>query len=291
MIDNHRWDMLVSCAELGSERSFSIDRSDMRILILGGTTEASTLARQLASESASIAPLAMTLSLAGRTRAPILPPVPCRIGGFGGIAGLIAWLRRDQTDLVIDATHPFAVQISANAVAATAHLGVPLITILRPAWEPMAGDQWLPAADAPAAAALLADPVFRGSFAQPTALLTMGRLDLAAFHHIRGWRLIVRAIDPPDRLPEGAELLLDRGPFDLAGELALLERTAATVIVTKNSGGAATAPKLVAARQLGLPVIMIARQPKPAGDAVHDVAAALAKHQLHYGTWLSARGV
>ncbi len=145
-------------------------RSPLRLLLLGGTTEASALARALAGD----ARVACTLSLAGRTRAPVLPPGGVRIGGFGGAAGLAAFLRDGGFDAVVDATHPFAATITANAIRATQAAGVSLLLLRRPAWQAQPGDRWMPAADMAAAAAALGDIPRR-------VLLTIGQRDLAAF--------------------------------------------------------------------------------------------------------------
>jgi precorrin-6A/cobalt-precorrin-6A reductase len=239
----------------------------MRLLILGGTTEAAELARVLAGDVR----FAVTVSLAGRTKAPAPLPVPTRIGGFGGVEGLCAWLEHNATDAVIDATHPYAAQISANAVAAAARAGLPLYSLLRAPWQPCPGDDWHEAPDAAAAATHIAR-----RFSPPATLfLTVGRLELAPFLALGGYRLVVRTIDPVE-LPHGAIALTDRGPFSLDAETRLLTEHGATVLVTKNSGGAATSAKLAAARSLGLPVVLVARPPKLAGRTVHSVAELLA---------------
>jgi precorrin-6A/cobalt-precorrin-6A reductase len=238
-----------------------------RILILGGSTEASALARALAQD----ARFAVELSLAGRTKAPVLPPVPHRIGGFGGAAGLAVYLRAGGFSAVVNATHPFAARMSANAVAGAALAGVALLRVLRPAWTPVAGDAWtvVPTMDA-AAAATGAEPC--------RVLLTIGQKDLAAFRAAPQHRYVVRSVDPPppESLPPLAEVLTARGPFDEAAEHALMVAHGIEVVVTKNSGGSATAAKLVAARTLHIPLVMVARPVEPAAETVRDVAAALA---------------
>src|SRR5260370_38948891 len=172
---------------------------------LGGTTEASELARRLAADPRFDA----TFSLAERTTNPRTQPVRTRIGGFGGPDGLVAWLKQDATQAVIDATHPYADQISSNAVTACARLAIPLASIVRPAWEPQPGDTWITVASAEAAADALG-PGRRRVF------LTLGRLELGAFaarpHHL----YIARTIDPPRdvALPPDIRLLFGRGPFD-----------------------------------------------------------------------------
>ena len=227
----------------------------MRLLILGGTTEASSLARALAGRR-DVAPV---LSLAGRTRNPALPPIPHRIGGFGGAEGLCAHLRAERVAAVIDATHPFAARISAHAVAACGSAGLPLLAFTRPPWRPEPGDRWTAVPDLDAAAAAL-------GAARVTALLTVGRLGLAPFRAAAQHRYVIRTIDPPHPgdLPPDHALLSDRGPFRLDGEIALMRREGIAAVVTKNSGGEAAAAKLAAARALGLRVIAVDR-PRIAG--------------------------
>ena len=228
----------------------------MRLLILGGTTEASCLAGALVGRH-DVAPV---LSLAGRTQNPVLPPIPHRIGGFGGVDGLSAYLAGERIDVMVDATHPFAARISAHAVAAAAVAGVPLLAFTRPPWRPGIGDRWTAVPDLDAAAAAL-------GLARRTVLLTVGRLGLARFRAAPQHRYVVRTIDPPDPadLPPDHVLLLDRGPFRLEDEMALMRREGVEVVVTKNSGGSAAAAKLDAARALGIAVVMIDRPPAPAG--------------------------
>ncbi|MYS07987.1 cobalt-precorrin-6A reductase [Streptomyces sp. SID6041] len=224
----------------------------MHILILGGTTEARALADLLHGE------VRVTSSLAGRVASPRLPGGEVRIGGFGGVDGLVDWIGGHAVDAVIDATHPFAERISFHAARAAALAHVPLLALRRPGWVPVAGDDWHPVASlAEAAAALdgLGDRVF----------LTTGRMGLAAFADRPEW-FLVRSVDAPEApVPARAELLLDRGPFTLDGERELLARHRIDVLVTKDSGGAATAPKLTAAREAGLPVIVVRRPPVPEG--------------------------
>jgi precorrin-6A/cobalt-precorrin-6A reductase len=257
----------------------------LRVLILGGTTEASELARLLAADPRFEA----TVSLAGRTMNPKAQPVRTRIGGFGGVDGLAAWLRQDATHAVIDATHPYADQISSNAVAACARLAIPLASIARPAWEPQPGDDWLQVASAEAAADALGPEPRR-------VFLTLGRLELGAFANAPHHHYIARTIDPPGNiaLPPDLRLLVGRGPFDREAETALLTRENIDVIVSKNSGGLATYEKIEAARRLGIPVVMIARPNKPHGHAVENAAAAmtwLEQRLVHRATSCSARGV
>ncbi|GAA4474701.1 cobalt-precorrin-6A reductase [Rhodococcus olei] len=235
-----------------------------RVLILGGTSEGRALATTLVNEPG----IEVESSLAGRVRDPRLPDGEVRVGGFGGVDGLREYLRDNRIDRVVDATHPFAARITANAAAATHLLGIPLLVLRRPQWEPGAGDRWTPVASLDAAAAALPRLGRR-------VFLTIGRQGVDAFADADAW-FLVRAIDPPDgRMPARSRLLLDRGPFDLEGERELLRGNDIDLLVTKNSGGAATEAKLVAARELGVPVLMVQRPPVPAGVAVTaDVAAA-----------------
>ncbi len=239
----------------------------MRVLILGGTTEASALAAALAGD----ARFAATLSLAGVTRAPRAPPIPLRLGGFGGAAGLAAYLHEQGVARLIDATHPFASAIKANAATAARQAGIPLLRVLRPAWTPGPGDDWTEFASMAAMAEALGPTPRR-------VLLTIGRKDLAPFRAAPWHRYVLRSVDPPgmDALPPDTQVISARGPFALAEELALMRRHAIDMLVTKNSGGGAVAAKLDAARALGLPVLMLARPPLADGvETVRDDRAAL----------------
>ncbi|MFC5801052.1 cobalt-precorrin-6A reductase [Streptomyces formicae] len=242
----------------------------MQILVLGGTTEARALAEQLCARGTRV-----TTSLAGRVAAPRLPRGEVRVGGFGGAEGLAAWLGGHGVDLLIDATHPFAGTISFNAARAAALAHVPLLALRRPGWAPADGDTWHltdSLADAARALPALGTRVF----------LTTGRMGLAAFAHLDELWFLVRSVDAPaPPHPSRMEPLLDRGPFTLDGERELLRRHRVDVLVTKDSGGAATAPKLTAAREAGIPVVVVRRPPVPegvpvaatVGDAVAWVAA------------------
>ena len=231
----------------------------MRVLILGGTTEASAIARALAGD-ARFDPV---LSLAGRTRSPATPPIAWRVGGFGGAAGLAEYVRREGVEALVDATHPFATRIKANAQS----VPVPRIVVLRPAWAMQAGDRWTEAADMSAAAACLGAVPRR-------VFLTVGQGDLALFRGPHAY--LVRTVDPPSDAPPGAVVITARGPFTAADDFALMQSHGIDTLVTKNSGGAAVAGKLEAARALGVSVVMVARPPPPQGAIVADAAAALA---------------
>ncbi|MQS15231.1 cobalt-precorrin-6A reductase [Streptomyces kaniharaensis] len=234
------------------------DRTARHVLILGGTTEGRALAAELAGQT----PLRVTSSLAGRVAQPRLPAGEVRIGGFGGPDGLAAWLRAERVAAVVDATHPFAAGMSRNAALAAAATGVPLLALRRPGWTPVLGDRWHPVPSLAAAAELLPGLGRR-------VFLTTGRQGIGTFAHLDGLHFLARSVDPPEPpLPSALDVLLDRGPFTLDGERALLREHRIDVLVTKDSGGAATAPKLTAARELGLPVVVVERPPVPDGVPV-----------------------
>ncbi|MFE3642475.1 cobalt-precorrin-6A reductase [Streptomyces sp. NPDC059169] len=229
----------------------------MHILILGGTTEARGLAESLHTGGWRV-----TTSLAGRVAAPRLPVGEVRTGGFGGSEGLAAWLREHRVDALIDATHPFAGTISFNAARAAALAHVPLLALRRPGWAPSEGDDWHHVGSLQEAAQALPTLGRR-------VFLTTGRMGLATFAHLDDLWFLVRSVDPPQApYPARTEVLLDRGPFGLDGERELLRRHRIDVVVTKDSGGAATAPKLTAAREAGVPVIVVRRPPAPGGVPV-----------------------
>lgn len=238
----------------------------MHVLILGGTSEAGILARDLAGSGS----VAVTTSLAGRTREPIAPAGALRIGGFGGTEGLATYLRDALVDVVVDATHPFAARISANAVAACAAAGVPRLALVRPPWQPQPGDDWRVVADMATAAA-------RSAALGGRQLLAVGRNELAAFAGNTQVGYVVRTVDP---LPEPPPVLLAatetaRGPFALGDELALLRRHAVSAVVAKASGGDGGYAKIAAARRLGVPVVMVDRPAPPPEPRVATVSAAL----------------
>ena len=245
----------------------------MRVLILGGTTEASALARRIVDRQ----DLDPVLSFAGRTRNPLPPPIPFRVGGFGGIAGLKAYLVARRTDVVIDATHPFAAQMSRHAALACGELGVPLVALTRPPWQPQQGDRWIGVGDIAGAVRALGE-------AARTVFLTIGGLQLAAFACAPQHRYIVRTIDPPDaiNLPPLHRLILQRGPFSVDDEIALMRHDHVEVLVTKNSGGPATEAKLTACRVLGIDVVIVERPiPKavPTFDKIGDILAWIDTHR------------
>jgi precorrin-6A/cobalt-precorrin-6A reductase len=237
-----------------------------RVLLLGGTGEARELATVLAARPG----LRVVTSLAGRVRDPRLPVGKVRIGGFGGPAGLADWLHAEHIDVVVDATHPFARRISASAVEATAATGVPLLVLRRPGWEAGPGDTWLRVGSVEEAAATLPRLGER-------VMLTTGRQGLAAFAPLDELWFLVRVVDPPQPpVPRRMKLLLDRGPYTVEGELALMREHAVDVLVTKDSGGVMTSAKLTAARQLGLPVVVVDRPAPPPGVRVVSTVAAAA---------------
>ncbi|GHJ40398.1 cobalt-precorrin-6A reductase [Streptomyces sp. TS71-3] len=201
----------------------------------------------------------VTTSLAGRVAAPRMPPGEVRVGGFGGIGPMARWLTEHRVDLLIDATHPFARTISFHAAEAADMAHVPLLALRRPGWVPVPGDRWHPAGSLGDAATMLpalGERIF----------LTTGRTGLAAFAGLEMSWFLVRSVDRPGPpCPPYMKVLLDRGPFTLDGERDLLRRHGIDVLVTKDSGGLATAPKLTAAREAGIPVIMI-RRPLPPED-------------------------
>ena len=236
----------------------------MRVLILGGTGEARELAAELVAAGVDV-----LSSLAGRVRQPRLPDGPVRVGGFGGAEGLATFLRAEQITAVIDATHPFAGAITANAAQAAAQAGVPLLVLRRPEWE--ADPSWNLVTDIDAAAAAVR------AWPGESVFLTTGRRDLDVFAADHRHRFLVRAVDPPDgAVPPRMTLVLDRGPYTVEGESALMREHGVGLLVTKNSGGPMTAAKLAAARDLGVQVLMVQRPPLPEGTvAVTTVADAV----------------
>ena len=230
-----------------------------RILILGGTAEA----RDLASRLVTDARYQIISSLAGRTRDPIMPEGFVRVGGFGGVDGLRSYLAEEDIDLVADATHPFAAGISSNAAVACAAANIPYVRLERPAWSPEPGDAWQSVSDVQSAAQALPEGT--------TALVTIGRQEIAPFLERGNLHLVLRMIEPPETdLPPTCTLIAARPPFTLEEERETLEAHGITALVTKNSGGEATVAKLIAAREAGIPVIMIERPAKPEADTAAD---------------------
>lgn len=238
-----------------------------RILILGGTTEARRLAEKLVGRD----DIDATVSLAGRTLDPKPLPLPTRIGGFGGVDGLVDYLAKESVDLLVDATHPFANQISANAAVAAWRAGCPIFALRRPAWEAVYGDRWTCVADIDEAVAALGPKTRR-------VFLAIGRQEAARFSAAPQHIYLVRSVDPvepPLEVPD-CRYILSGGPFALEDEMRLLTENQIDVVVSKNSGGSATYGKIAAARDLGLGVVMIERREPPGVTAVGTVEAALA---------------
>ena len=232
-----------------------------RILLLGGTTEASRLARALAD-----AGMNAVFSYAGRTETPVAQPLPMRIGGFGGVAGLVDYLAHNGISHVVDATHPFAAQMSRNAIEACAANGTPLITLQRPAWAAGPGDDWHSVSDIEAAVTALPDAPAR-------VFLAIGKQTLAPFAAKAQHHYLLRLVDPPEGalpLPQ-TSVVIARGPFDVETDTALLRAHAITHVVAKNAGGAGAEAKLIAARALHLPVILIDRPALPTRKVVATV--------------------
>ncbi|MEU0884620.1 cobalt-precorrin-6A reductase [Lentzea sp. NPDC005914] len=231
------------------------------ILILGGTGEA----RELAARVPAIS------SLAGRVSSPRLPVGEVRVGGFGGVAGLASWLQDNDIHAVVDATHPFARQITANAFEACTQVGVPFLILRRPGFAAVEGWRWVDSV-ADAARDLPGSRVF----------LTTGRQDLAEFASCPQW-FLARMVEPPEPpMPHRIEVLLSRGPFTVDGELSLMRSRSIDVLVTKDSGGSMTSAKLEAAQQLGIPVVIVRRPPLPPASTVATVDEAV--------SWLDTAG-
>jgi precorrin-6A/cobalt-precorrin-6A reductase len=239
-----------------------------KVLILGGTGEALALAQRLAA----MPEISVISSLAGRTRDPTLPPGEVRVGGFGGPAGLLAYMKENEIGLLINATHPFAAEISANALAAHRLSGVPLLRLLRPAWRKQPNDTWISAHDVKAAAAIC-------RWLGRRVLLSVGAQEVAGFADLPRAHFFVRMVDPPKTpLPLlSSEVIVAKGPFALEDERRLMLDKKIDLLVTKNSGGDATFGKIAAARELAIPVVMIDRPEialNPSSETVDTVAAA-----------------
>lgn len=245
-----------------------------RLLILGGTAEGRALAE--AAEARFGPSLSVISALAGRTRAPILPAGDVRIGGFGGADGLAAYLRDERIGLLIDATHPFATRISAQACEAAAQAGTERLVLVRPTWQPVPGDRWIDVDTVEEAVGAIPGEAER-------VFLTVGVRSLAPFAARPDLWFLVRLVDAPaEPIPLARhELICARGPFAEADERALLADHRIDCLVTRASGGEATAAKLAAARALGLPVVMVRRPAPPPGPSAPSVEDAL--------TWIEER--
>ena len=229
------------------------------ILILGGTSEAVDVAERLAARCS------ITYALAGRTERPALPAgCKVRTGGFGGAHGLAEWMAHTSVHTLVDATHPFASTIAANAAMAAAATRTPRLKLVRPVWTEISGDCWRHARDVAEAARLIGDTA-------QTVFLAIGYQQLGAFSSLEKPRFVVRTIDPHARIPlAGALHVAGRGPFTIRQEIGLLERHGVDVLVTRNSGGQTTHAKIVAARETGTPIVMIDRPPLPGGEVSMD---------------------
>jgi precorrin-6A/cobalt-precorrin-6A reductase len=241
----------------------------MRLLILGGTGDANKLARQ----AAKIDDRQIILSLAGRTETAKKPDpnnslFSTRIGGFGGIDGLVAYLRQNSIDSIVDATHPFAAQISHHGATAAQICGIPYLILDRPQWEREIGDNWYEVETIAAAATILPSIATR-------VFLTIGRQELAAFAHLEDIWFLMRSIELPQPPTPQGEIILHQAPFNVEDEQKLLLDYKIGAIVSKNSGGDATYAKIIAAREIGIPVIMVRRPPLPQGDRVRSIEAVL----------------
>jgi precorrin-6A/cobalt-precorrin-6A reductase len=258
-MDNQRRGAAVSRA--------SESPNDMRrILILGGTTEARRLAERLVER----ADVAVTVSLAGRTTAPATHAVPVRIGGFGGAEGLGQHLTAEGVDALVDATHPYAAIISANAADAAAATRVPLLALRRPPWVALPGDRWIEVADAAAAVQALGEAPRR-------VFLALGKSEIGTFAQAPQHHYLVRSVEPvePPMAVPHASYVIGRGPFSETDDRALLAAHAIDLVVARNSGGTATYGKIAAARALRLPVILLRRPALPAVPTVETVEEAL----------------
>lgn len=255
-----------------------------RILILGGTTEARQLAGKLAARAS------VTLSLAGRTESPVAQGVPVRSGGFGGADGLAAYLGETGTDLLIDATHPYAARISANAAQAARVAGVPILALRRPGWEPVEGDRWT-------LVDTIDDAVQALGAAPRRVFLALGRQEVGGFDAAPQHHYLIRSVDPvePKLAVPDATYLLARGPFREDDERALLETHRIEIVVSKNSGGAATYGKIAAARELGIEVVMVQRPDLPdvpSAETVEVLAALVDQFGIdHFVGPAAERGV
>lgn len=241
-----------------------------RVLILGGTGEAAELAGRLVRAFGDR--LDVVTSLAGRTANPRPLPGTVRTGGFGGSAGLANYLKAERIDALVDATHPFAGEMSANAFAAADAVRVPRLVLTRPPWTPVPGDRWIEVGDLAAAADAVRDRPELGR-----VFLAVGSGGLAPFRTVASRVVLVRVAETPAApLPfEGGAIVVDRGPFAEADDVALLKVHRIGAVVSRNAGGPATYGKIAAARAVGIPIVMVARPTAAEGGATHSVDAAL----------------
>jgi precorrin-6A/cobalt-precorrin-6A reductase len=255
----------------------------LRILILGGTGEGTELASRLASKK----DLTYIYSFAGRVTSPRSPEGAVRVGGFGGVEGLIAYLLTENITAVVDATHPFSVTISRNVEAACARLRLPLIAFTRPAWQQRKDDLWQEVSTLEKAASAV--DVRKGR-----VFLSIGRQEVGSFSACNDAWFLIRAIEEPTgKLPRHYQVLLQRGPFDLKDELQLLRDYSIDYIVSKNSGGSGTYTKIEAARLLGIPVVMVERPIKhtvSAVETVDEVVSELSELSARRTAWRSIEG-
>lgn len=231
------------------------------LLVLGGTTEATALCRHMADTG-----LGGTISFAGRVARPVRQPLPQRVGGFGGAEGLARYLQANAITHVVDATHPFAAQMSHNAVAACALAGVPLVALSRAPWVAEQNDQWTSVPDIASAVAAMDRRAAR-------VMLAIGRMHLGEFAPHPQHFYLLRLVDPPETAPPfpNHHAVIDRGPFTVEGDLALMKTHGIDLVVSKNSGGGGAFAKLAAARVLGVHVIMIDRPALPPRHEVHTI--------------------
>jgi precorrin-6A/cobalt-precorrin-6A reductase len=230
-----------------------------KILILGGTAEARDIATQLINSGHDV-----TSSLAGVTSKPLLPEGKVRVGGFGGAEGLRAYLKQEAIDVLVDATHPYAAIISRNASEAVRGSNIALMRFERAAWTMVKGDNWISVESLGEAATLLPDGA--------RVFITTGRKELAPFLERSGVSGVIRTVEPPENtMPPTWRVILDRPPHCVERELTLLQQESFSHIISKNAGGTATRAKLEAARELGLPVVMVQRPFKPACETFTDV--------------------
>ena len=236
-----------------------------KILILGGTGDAVKLAAKLAT----VPEIEVISSLAGRTRKPAALVGQVRIGGFGGATGLANYLQENSIDMLIDATHPCAGQITINGAIASQLANIPHLMLVRPQWEKVRDDNWIEVESVEAAAQAIPESVKR-------VFITSGRQQLETFLQRSHIWYLMRSIDPPDIELPNSKVLLDRGPFNLKQERQLLQDYQIEAIVSKNSGGSATYAKIIAARELDIPVVMVQRPARPEGEKVTDIKEVIA---------------